>query len=137
MAMLPAIHVNDAGNATAGTIFGGPFTGPDTVQETNLAFFDITRDVTLQDAVAQLASGAAAVQGHAYLLAVDDVNAVVAVVQASELQPASIIRSVPALKFKAGQRLFVRAVQLSGTAAEATILMLRWAPSAQPTKMGA
>lgn len=131
--MLPTIHFNDAGYYASGvtpTIYGGPFVGPDTVQETNLAFYDLDRNVTLQDAIATVSGGAAPTYSHAYLLAVGDVNNVVAVLLASELQPAAIQRSVPALKFNKGERLFVRGVQLtnSGSGAEATVLMLRFAP---------
>jgi len=131
--MLPTIHFNDAGYYAAGvtpTIYGGPFVGPDTVQETNLAFYDMDRDVTVQDAIASVSGGAAPTYAHAYLLAVGDVNNVCAVLISGELLGNSVQRSVPALKFKKGERLFVRGVQLtnSGAGVEATVLMLRFAP---------
>jgi hypothetical protein len=128
--MLPTVHVNDPGSATAGTIFGGAFLGPDTFQETNLAFYDIDRDCTLQDAIAGTAAGAAAAQGHAYLLSIGDVNSVVHVFLAAEIQPTSVQRSVPAIRFKKGDRIFIRGVALTAVL-EATVLMLRFAPSAQ------
>lgn len=125
--MLPTIHVSDPGSATAGTIYGGPFLGPDTIQETSLAFFDIDRECSLQDAVAQLSSGAAPAQGHAYLISVGDVNSVIAVLLASDILPTAVFRSVPAVKFHKGDRVFIRGVALTAVL-EATILTLRFAP---------
>lgn len=131
--MLPTVHVNDAGTYAAGvtpTIYGGPFSGPDTVAETSLAFYDFDRDVTLQDAIASVSGGGNPTYAHAYRLAVGDVNNVVAVLYANELQGGSVQRSVPAVKFKKGERLYVTGAQLtnSGSGAEATVLMLRFAP---------
>lgn len=128
--MLPQSTINDAGNATAGSVYGGPFTGPDTFQENDLSFLVFDRDVTLKDAISQLASGAAPGQSHAYLLAVGDVNNVIAVLQSTQIPPSSQYRHVPPLKFKKGETLFVRGVQLSEAstaAAEATVLVLSWA----------
>lgn len=128
--MLPQNTINDAGSASVGTIYGGPFIGPDTFQETNQAFLVFDRDVTLKDAIAQLSDGSAPTQGHAYLLAVGDVNNVVAALQSTQLPPNSQYRHVPPLKFKKGETLYVRGVQLSEAstaAAEATVLVLSWA----------
>lgn len=127
---LPQNTINDAGNATVGSIYGGPFTGPDIFQETNLAFLVFDRDVTLKDAIAQLSSGAAPGQSHAYLLAIGDVNNVVAVLQSTQIPPNSQFRHVPPIKFKKGETLYIRGVQLSEAstaAAEATVLVLSWA----------
>lgn len=128
--MLPMSSINDAGNATAGTVYGGPFTGPDVVQESGLTFIDITQKVKLSDAVAFLqGSSSAAAQNHAYLISKGNVQNVVAVLYSNQLSPANTQRLVPeGVEFQAGERLFVRAVQLSGTAAEATTLVLRWKP---------
>ena len=128
--MLPQNSVNDPGNATVGTIYGGPFTGPDTVQETNETFLVIDRDVTLKDAIAQLSTGAAPGQAHAYLISVGDLQHVVAVLQSTQLPPNSQYRHVPPLKFSKGETIYVRGVQLSEAstaAAEATVLVLSWA----------
>lgn len=128
--MLPQSTINDAGSVSIGTIYGGPFIGPDVFQETNQAFLVLDRDVTLKDAIAQLSDGSAPSQGHAYLLAVGDVNNVVAVLQSTQLPPNSQYRHVPPLKFKKGETLYVRGVQLSEAstaAAEATVLVLSWA----------
>ena len=63
--MLPQSTIDDPGNATVGTPYGGPFTGPDTFQESGLTFLDITRAVTLKDAIAFLqGSNSAPVQNH-------------------------------------------------------------------------
>lgn len=134
--MLPTIHFSDAGYYASGitpTIYGGPFTGPDIVQETNLAFYDLDRNCTLQDAIATVSGGAAPTYAHAYLLAVGDVNNVVEILQSSEILPSSVYRSVPAIKFTKGERLLVRGVQMtnSGSGVEATQLMLRFAPRAE------
>lgn len=128
--MQPQSIFNDAGTATPGTVFGGAFTGPDTDQITNLAFLDLDKAVTLYDAVAQLASGAAPANQHAYLLSVGDVQNVVAVLFSTQIPPNSNLRRPPALKFPQGARLFIRGVQLSGAAAEATQLILLWAKPA-------
>ncbi len=125
--MLPTVHFSDPGSGTAGTIYGGAFLGPDTCQETSLVFYDIDRDCTLQDAIAALATGAAPAQGHAYLLSIGDVNSVVHVFLAAELLPASVQRSVPAIKFMKGDRIFIRGVALTAVL-EATVLTLRFAP---------
>lgn len=128
--MLPQNTINDDGNATVGTIYGGPFTGPDTFQETNETFLVFDRDVTLKDAISQLSTGAAPGQSHAYLIAVGNVQNVVAVLQSTQLPPNSQFRHVPALKFKKGEVLYIRGVQLSEAstaAAEATVLVLSWA----------
>lgn len=124
--MLPQATLNSAGSATAGTIYGGAFEGPLTVQETNLTFIRLTRPVTLRDAIAGSSTGAAAAQGHAYLIAVGNVQNVVGILFADALAPTSVVRHVTPFKFPAGVDLFVRAVQLSGVAAEATVLKLFW-----------
>ena len=129
--MQPQSIFNDAGTAAPGTIFGGAYSGPDTDQITNLAFLDIDRDsVTLQDAVSSLTSGAAPAQQHAYLISVGDVQNVVGVLLSIQIPPNSNLRRPPALKFTKGQRIFIRGVQLSGAAAEATQLLLLWAKPA-------
>jgi len=128
--MLPQNTINDDGNATVGTIYGGPYTGPDVFQETNLAFLVLDRDVTLKDAIAQLSDGSAPSQSHAYLLAVGDVNNSVVVLYSTQLPPNSQYRHVPPVKFKKGETLYIRGVQLSEAstaAAEATVLVLSWA----------
>ena len=127
--MQPQSIFNDAGTASVGTVFGGPYAGPDADQITNLTFLDIDRDVTLYDAVAQLATGAAPAQQHAYLISVGDVQNVVGVIFSTQVPPNSNLRRPPSLKFKAGQRVFVRGAQLSG-AIEATQLILLWAKPA-------
>lgn len=125
--MLPQVNFSSAGSATPGTVFGGAFEGPLTVQETGLTFLRLTKNVSLTDAVAGTVAGAAAANGHAYLLALDNVQNVIAVLYASALQPGSAQRHAPAIKLPAGHDLIVRAVQLSGAAAEATTLTLFWA----------
>ncbi|MEM4067328.1 MAG: hypothetical protein QXV17_10775 [Candidatus Micrarchaeaceae archaeon] len=128
--MLPSNTIVDAGSSTAGTIYGGPFTGPDTVLETNLQFLNIDKDVVLQDAIAQLSNGTAPTQAHAYLISVGNLQNVVAILYSTQLPPNSQYRKVPKLLFKAGQTVFFRAVQLSEAstaAAEATQLVLMWA----------
>ena len=131
--MLPQSTINDPGNATVGTPYGGPFTGPDTVQETGLSFQDITRDVVLKDAVAFLQGSASApAQNHAYLISLGSIQNVVAVMYSNQLDPVNNQRVVPRLKFSKGDKIFVRAVQLSEAstaAAEETNLVLSWAPS--------
>ena len=128
--MLPQNTFNDAGSATAGTIYGGPFIGPDTCQENGLTFLVIDRDVTLKDAIAQLGNGANPGQSHAYLISVGDVQNVVAVLYSTQLPPNSQYRHVPPVKFKKGETIYIRGVQLSEAstaAAEATVLVLSWA----------
>ena len=128
--MLPQNTFNDDGNASVGTIYGGPYSGPDTCQETNQSFLIFDRDVTLHDSIAMLSDGSAPSQSHAYALAVGDVNNVVAVLYSAQLPPNSQYRSVPPLKFKKGETLYVRGIQLSEAstaAAEATDLVLSWA----------
>jgi len=128
--MLPQSTINDAGSATAGTPYGGAFTGPDTFQETNLAYQDITRKVVLKDAVAFLQnSSSAPAQNHAYLISLGTVQNVVAVLYSNQLNPANNQRVVPKLSFNPGDKIFVRGVQLteaSTAAAEATTLVLSW-----------
>lgn len=128
--MLPQNTFNDDGSASEGTIYGGPFTGPDTCQESNNTFLVFDRDVTLKDAIVMLSSGAAPGQAHAFALAVGDVNNVVGVLYSAQLPPNSQYRHVPPLKFKKGETLYVRGIQLSEAstaAAEATVLVLSWA----------
>lgn len=125
--MLPTVHVNDPGSATAGTIYGGAFLGPDVIQETGLTFLEIDRDCKLQDAIAQLAAGGAPAQGHAYLISIGDVNSVVGVILASDARPDQPNRSIPAIQFKRGDRVFIRGVALTAVL-EATVLTLRFAP---------
>lgn len=125
--MLPQSTINDAGNATTGTPYGGPYTGPDTFQETGLTYQDITRKVTLHDAVAFLqGSSAAPSENHAYLISKGTVQNVIAVLYSNQLNPANNQRVVAKLQFSPGDKIFVRAVQLSGAAAEATTLVLSW-----------
>jgi len=127
--MQPQTVWTDPGVATVGTIFGGPFAGPLTDQTTGLTFLDVDRNVTLYDAVASLATGAAFAQQHAYLVSVGDVQNVVGVILSTQVPPNSNLRRPPSLKFSAGQRVFVRSVQLSG-AIEAGQLLMLWAKPA-------
>ena len=133
MVMLPQSSINDAGNATAGTPYGGPFTGPDTFQENGLTFLDVDRDVVLGDAVAFLQGSASApAQNHAYLLAVGNVQNVILVMYSNQLNPANNQRVVPKIKISKGQVVYIRAVQLTEAAtaaAEATTLVLKWNPA--------
>lgn len=113
-----------------GTIYGGPFTGPDTCEETGNAFLTLDRDVQLKDAISALTDGSAPAQQHAYLISVGDTQNVVGIIRSTQTPPNSNLRSVPPLKFKKGETIYVRGVQLSepGTAAaEATVLTLAWA----------
>lgn len=128
--MLPQNTFNDNGSATAGTVYGGPFVGPDTCQESNNPFLVLDRDVTLKDAISMLSDGSSPGQSHGYLISVGDTSNVVAVLYSSQIPPATQYRSVPPLKFKKGETLYVRGVQLSEAstaAAEATVLVLSWA----------
>ena len=128
--MLPQTTISDPGNATVGTVFGGPFTGPDTIIENNETRLTLDRDVELKDAIAQLSSGAATGQAHAYLVSVGDLQNVVVVLYSSQLVPGAAFRKVPKVRFKKGETLYVRGVQLSEAstaAAEATQLILNWA----------
>lgn len=132
--MLPQSTINDAGNATAGTPYGGPFTGPDVFQESGLTFLDVTQKVDLSDAVAFLQnSSSAPAQQHAYLISKGNVQNVVAVMYSNQLNPANNQRVIPKkIMFEAGDRVFVRAVQMSEAAtaaAEATTLVLSWIPA--------
>lgn len=125
--MQPQATAQSDGTAAAGTVAAGPFEGPLTILEPNLAFLKVTRKVTLVDAIAQLPTGGTPAQGHAYLLCRDDLSRVIATLYAGQLQPGSARRSVPKITFEAGTTLLVKAVQLSGSAAEETYLVLRWA----------
>jgi hypothetical protein len=125
----PVSRFSDAGTATVGTETAGPYAGPDTDNVTGLSFLDFDKDTTLNDAVAQLAAGTAPAQQHAYLVSVGDVQNVVAVLYSTQIPPNSNLRIVPGLKFKKGERLFIRGVQFSG-AQEATQLLLVWAKPA-------
>lgn len=125
--MLPQATVNDTGNATAGTAYGGPFVGPLTFAENGELVLVIDRSVVLQDAICQLSSGASTTQNHAFLISVGTIQNVVGVLYSGTMQPGSAQRSVPKLKFPAGARLYIRSVQISGTTAEPNILLLRWA----------
>jgi hypothetical protein len=127
--MLPMNTVNDDGNATAGTITGGPYTGPDVFQENGQTFLVVNESITLKDAIAQLTSGSAPTQAHAYAIAVNEVSNVIAYLYSTQLPPNSQYRVVPHLKFKQGEIIYVRGIQLSEAstpAAEATQLILMW-----------
>lgn len=130
MAMLPQASVNDAGNSTSGQPYQGPYTGPDTFQESGQTFLNIERDVTLHDAVAFLQSSSSApAQQHAYLVSKGTIQNVVAVLYSNQLNPANTQRIVPKLSFKKGDTIFIRGVQMSEAAtpaAEATTLVLSW-----------
>ena len=125
--MLPQATASDAGTATPGTIYGGAFTGPDSFLETNQTFLTIARNVVLKDAIAQLSSGGAPSNAHAYLISVGNLQNVIAVLYSTQLPPNSQFRHVPPLRFNQGDIVFVRGVQLAGTAAEATQLVLSFA----------
>jgi hypothetical protein len=127
--MQPISRLSDAGTATVGTETAGPYAGPDTDNVTGLTFIDIDKDTTLNDAIAQLAAGTAPAQQHGYLISVGDVQNVVAVLYSTQMPPNSNLRVVPGVKFKKGERVFIRGVQFSG-AQEATQLLLIWAKPA-------
>lgn len=131
--MLPMSTINDAGSSTAGSPYAGPFTGPDVFQESGLTFLEVTQKVELSDAVAFLQNASTApVQNHAYLISKGNVQNVVAVLYSNQINPANTQRLVPSkISFAPGDRIFVRAVQLteaSTAAAEATTLILKWNP---------
>jgi hypothetical protein len=123
--MLPQAIFADAGTAAVGTIFGGAYSGPDVDAQTNLAFLDVSEDVWLRDAIAQLASGAAPAQQHVYLVSANDLANVVGHIFSTQVPPNSNLRVVPRFHFARGTRLFIRGVQISG-AQEATQLVLTW-----------
>lgn len=125
--MQPQATASSVGTAAPGTVASGPFEGPLYFLEPNLQFLRLTRKVTLVDAIAQLTTGGTPAQGHAYLLCKGDLSRVIATLYAGQLQPGSANRSVPKVTFDAGTELLVKAVQISGAAAEATYLVLRWA----------
>lgn len=125
--MQPQATAQSNGQATPGTIIAGPFEGPLVFNESGIADLVLTRAVTLKDAIAQLPTGGTPAQGHGYLLCKDDLSRIIATLYAGQLQPGSANRSVPQVSFPAGSRLLVKAVQLSGSSAEATVLVLRWA----------
>jgi len=130
--MLPQLTLSDPGSATAGTPYGGPFTGPDQILENGETSFTFPRRVVLKDAIAQLPNGQAPTQAHAYLLAVGTVQNVVAILYSTQIPPNSQYRSVPHIIFNAGAKLYVRGVQLSEAstpAAEATNLILMFDPA--------
>lgn len=127
MPMLPSATFNDPGNSSSGSVYGGPFTGPDTVLESNNTFLVVDATVVLGDAIAQLPDGSTPAQGHAYLVAVGSLQNVKAVLYAAQLQPSVQNRIVPKLKFNAGDIIYVRGVQLTEAAtaaAEQTYLVL-------------
>ncbi len=130
--MQPTEIISDAGNATAGTPYNGPYTGPDQFLSSGLTYLDIDRNVVLTDAIAQLQNGGAPTQLHAYLLSLDDVQHVVAVLYSSQILPSTSVqaRVVPHILLPAGHKLFIRGVQMSEAstaAAEATQLILSFA----------
>jgi len=130
--MLPQLTVLDPGSATAGTVYGGPYTGPDTFMENGQTQFVFPRRVALRDAIAQLPNGQAPTQAHAYLLSIGNVQNVVAVLYSTQIPPNSLYRTVPHMLFAAGATLYVRGVQLSEAstaAAEATNLILMFDPA--------
>lgn len=123
--MLPEAVASDPGTAAVGTIFGGPFSGPLTFQETNLAFLNITEEVELADVIASLATGAAPAQQHALKFAVDSVQNVVGIQFSTQALPTVPQRVHPPLVFHKGQVLFLVGVQLSG-AIEAIQWTILW-----------
>jgi hypothetical protein len=123
--MLPQTIFADAGTASVGTLFGGPYSGPDTDQQTNLAFLDISEDVWLRDAIVQLSSGAAPTQQHVFLVSLNDLQTVIGHIFSTQVPPNSNLRVVPRFFFRKGTRLFIRGVQISGSQ-EATQLVLTW-----------
>lgn len=134
--MLPNALFADAGSATAGSIFGGPFTGPDTEQSTGLTYFVVSEDVWLSDAISQLGTGASPTQQHAYLVSKGNVQNVIGYILSTQTPPnASTRRNVPRLHFSKGDVVFVRGVQLSEAstpAAEATQLVLSFSTEKPP-----
>lgn len=132
--MLPMSSINDDGNSTSGSPYAGPFTGPDTFQESGLTFLDVTQKIELKDAVAFLQnSSSAPAQQHAYLISKGNVQNVVAVLYSNQLNPSNNQRVIPSkVFFNAGDRVFIRAVQMSEAAtaaAEKTTLVLKWEPA--------
>lgn len=128
--MLPQNTIQDDGSASVGTVYGGPFTGPDTILENNETRLTLDRDVTLKDAISQLSDGSTPTQSHAYLVSVGDLQNVVVVLYSTQMVPGAAFRKVPAVNFKKGETIYVRGVQLSEAstaAAEATQLILNWA----------
>ena len=128
--MLPQVSVNDDGNATVGTVTGGPFTGPDTFIENSETFYDIDMDVYIEDAIAFLQdSSSAPSQNHAYILSVNGLSSTKWIAYSNQLNPANNNRIVPKIGLKKGDKLYVRAVQLTEAAtaaAEKTTLMLKF-----------
>jgi len=130
--MLPQLTVSDPGSATAGTPYGGPFTGPDQFLENGQTQFTFPRRVALRDAIAQQPNGSAPAQLHAYMLAVGTVQNVVAILYSTQIPPNSLYRTVPHIIFNAGVTLYVRGVQMSEAstaAAEPTQLILEFDPA--------
>ncbi len=129
--MNPTEIVSDPGNATAGNPYQGPYTGPDTFLDTGLTFLDVDADVIVDDMIAQLPTGGAPSQLHAYLLSVNSPQNVVAIVYSSQISPTASVnaRIPPKVKLYKGERLFIRGVQMSEAstaAAEATQLILKF-----------
>lgn len=126
--MLPNMHFDDTGANSVGTLYNGPFTGPDTCEETNLTYGEISESVELADAIAALSTGAVPTEQHAYAIYKNDLSHQVAILKSSAIRPDYQGRKVTPLKFKPGDKIFVRGVQLSntGAAAEATVLDLTW-----------
>jgi len=130
--MLPQLTILDPGSATAGTVYGGPFTGPDMILENGETSFTFPRRVALRDAIAQLLDGSAPTQAHAYLLAIGNLQNVIAILYSTQIPPNSLYRTVPHIIFNPGAKLYVRGVQLSEAstaAAEATNLILMFDPA--------
>lgn len=130
--MLPQSTINDAGNSVVGTPYGGPFTGPDPFSESGLTFLDVTRQVVLKDAISVLAGSASPpVQQHAYLISKGTLQNVIAVIYSNQINPSLNQRIVPKLKFAVGDKVYIRAVQMSEAstaAAEPSTLILSWSP---------
>ena len=128
--MLPQVSVNDGGNATVGTVTGGPFTGPDTFVENQETFYDIDMDCYIEDAISFLQNSASApAQNHAYILTINGLSTTKWIAYSNQLNPANNNRIVPKIGLKKGDKLYVRGVQLTEpttAAAEETTLMLKF-----------
>lgn len=127
--MQPVATFNSAGTATPGTVRNGGFEGPLVVNETGDVFLRIDVGVEIRDVTIGLDTGEPATQLHAFIFAVSDPNNVRGVIYSSSTRPDTASRSFPVLSFMPGETVYVKAVQLSGTAAEATMLAVTWRKS--------
>lgn len=123
--MQPTISANSAGTASPGTLTAGPYEAL-TVLETGEASItiDTPGPVRVKDCTFGLSTGAAATQGHALFVAESDPNQVRGRFLSASCRPDTAQRSFPKMVFQPGKKYFLKAVQLSGAAAEATLVVL-------------